>query len=651
MMPIDLGRCASASMAPMSNPFSFPRRVLLQVSYAFDRTMSAGPIALIGWLALASLIVIFIAAGFLAASHIAPPDSGPLSFIEAFWETTMRTIDPGNVGGDNGWSFRLVMLAVTLWGVFVVSALIGLLSAGVQERLDELRKGRSLVLERDHTVILNWSEAIFDVITELMVAHEDDGRFCMVILADKDKVEMEDAIAAKIKQSSKFRIVCRRGDPGNLADLAIANLEHAKAIIALSPDSDDPDSENLKTLLAIVHGPGRRAAPYQIAAEFRNAHNAEVARLVGGAEVQTILADDLISRIVVHTGRHVGLSGVYLELLNFEGSEIYVVPRPEIVGKSFLEAALMFEQGALIGLCQEGERIRLNPAADTRIEPDDLAVLVAEDRKRIAPRKASATADTGAILAPSREVRQAERALILGWNHRGASIVRQMTRYMAPGSTLVIAANSHRLEKLVATLTEAAAPIPVEAHIVDTRDRAALEALQPSSFNHVLVLAQTDTLAAQAADTATLVTLLHLRHIAERDKARFTVVSEIADVRNRELADVTQADDFVVSHRLVSSMLAQASENKYVSRIFDELLSSDGSEIYMRPVNSFVSIDRPLDFYTITEAALRRGETALGYCRRRGGTGPGQGAVVLNPRKSDKVEYREGDLIVVLAED
>ena len=80
----------------------------------------------------------------------------------------MRTLDSGTMGGDAGWGFRLVMLLVTLGGIFVVSALIGVLSTGLEGKLDELRKGRSRVLEKDHTIILNWSPSIFDIISELV---------------------------------------------------------------------------------------------------------------------------------------------------------------------------------------------------------------------------------------------------------------------------------------------------------------------------------------------------------------------------------------------------------------------------------------------------------------------------------------------------
>jgi ion channel POLLUX/CASTOR len=117
-----------------------------RLRYGFDKTMAAGPIALIGWLAVVSLLIIIIAGAFLAVTGITPEGGSPLSFLEAFWEALMRTLDSGTMGGDVGWAFRVVMLAVTLGGIFIVSALIGVLSAGVDSKLDELRKGRSRVL-------------------------------------------------------------------------------------------------------------------------------------------------------------------------------------------------------------------------------------------------------------------------------------------------------------------------------------------------------------------------------------------------------------------------------------------------------------------------------------------------------------------------
>jgi len=76
---------------------------------------------------------------------------------------------------------------------------------------------------------------------------------------------------------------------------------------------------------------------------------------------------------------------------------------------------------------------------------------------------------------------------------------------------------------------------------------------------------------------------------------------------------IQKADDFVVSNRLVSLMLAQASENQYLAAIFDDLLDEEGSGIYMRPVGDYVAIDQPVTFWTIAESARLRGEVAIGY--------------------------------------
>jgi ion channel POLLUX/CASTOR len=624
---------------------------LQRVRYEFDKSMAAGPIALIGWLGVATFVVIVIAGDVIAFGKISQTGNPPMGFIEAAWESLMRTMDSGAVGGDQGWPFRLVMLVVTVWGIFVVSALIGLLSAGVQSKLDDLRKGRSLVLERDHTIILNWSNSVFDVIAQLAVAHAKHRKLRIAVMANKDKVEMEDEIAAKVDLPANTQVICRSGDPSNLYDLAIANPEASKSIIVLSPDARDPDSQVMKTVLALVHNPKRRAAPYRIAAEFRTMRNAEVAQSVGGAELQMVLADDLISRIIVHSSRQAGLSAVYSELLDFEGSEIYTTQQGALVGKSFGQAMMSYDNSALIGFCDESGRVALNPPEETVFTKGMRAILIAEDFESIAVSESAPQIAEHLIQRPHKIARTPERTLVLGWNRRGKVIVSELSRFVAPGSILTVAADTPDFERDITglALTD---NLRVDRRTTDITHHAALEALDIPSYDHVIVLACSDSIPAEEADTQTLVCLLHLRHIAERAGNHIGVVSEMADVRNRELAEITRADDFVVSNKLVSLMLAQASENEFLSAIFKEILSEEGSEIYMRPAEDYVAMGHPVDFFTVVEAGRRRGETAFGYCRRRDGLTyeRNMGGVVLNPRKSTLETYQPGDFIVVLAQ-
>ena len=115
------------------------------------------------------------------------------------------------------------------------------------------------------------------------------------------------------------------------------------------------------------------------------------------------------------------------------------------------------------------------------------------------------------------------------------------------------------------------------------------------------------------------------------------------DVRNRELAEVAQIDDFVVSNKLVSLMLAQASENEHLEEIFKDLLDEEGSEICLRPAADYVRLGETLSFYEVTEAARQRGEVAIGHhvpaaasaddARRMGG-------IVINPPRRSRSPTR-----------
>ena len=139
-------------------------RVMLgkRLRYNFDNTMARGTGALILWLFAASLALIAVISAIVVVFGFTPADRADLGFVDAFWMGLMRTLDAGTMGGDEGgWAFLLSMFAVTLGGIFIVSSLIGVLTSGIEEKLAELRKGRSVVAERDHTVILGWSPQIF----------------------------------------------------------------------------------------------------------------------------------------------------------------------------------------------------------------------------------------------------------------------------------------------------------------------------------------------------------------------------------------------------------------------------------------------------------------------------------------------------------
>jgi voltage-gated potassium channel Kch len=622
--------------------------------YQFDNLMSRGTPALIGMLFVLSLIVVFIAGAVISiAGFMQEGENSRLSFGEAAWESLMRTLDSGTMGGDTGTGFRIVMLFVTLGGIFVVSALIGVLNNAIEGQMERLRKGRSMVLESNHTLILGWSAQVFTILNELMTANENQNNARIVILADKDKVEMEDEIRERIEVKGKTRIICRSGSPIDPNDLEIASPHRAKVIIVLPPENNDPDTDVIKTVLALTNNANRHAEPYHIVTQIRDAKNMNVIKMVSAKDnVQAVLTGDLIARIVAQTSRQSGLSVVYTELMNFGGDEIYFKQEPALAGKTFGEALLAYEESCVMGLRKADGKILLNPAMDTRIESSDQVFALAADDDTIRLSGLNPVPIDETLIRSSRKPlsSQPEKCLILGWNRSGTTIVHELDNYVAKGSQVTVVADVYNIEKQIRAQGGKLQNQKLVVQEGETTDRDLLNELHVEVYDHVIVLAYS-TLQPQEADAKTLVTLLHLRDMAERDETPFSIVSEMLDLRNRELAEATQVDDFIVSEHLVSLMMSQLSENAELFDVFIDIFDPEGAEIYLKPVADYVATGEPVNFYTVIEAARRRGETTLGYRITSEASDAGKAyGVHTNPKKSEKVTFSPEDKVIVIAE-
>ncbi|HEU0296214.1 MAG TPA: NAD-binding protein [Anaerolineales bacterium] len=625
-----------------------------KLQYRFDNLMSRGTPAMVGMLFLLSLVIVAVAGAIISIAGFAPENAERLPFAEATWESLMRTLDSGTMGGDTGTGFRLVMLFVTLGGIFIVSALIGVLSNGLQAQMDRLRKGRSQVLENNHTLILGWSAQIFTVLNELMIANENQNNARIVVLATEDKVDMEDEIKERVEVRARTRIICRNGSPIDPNDIEIVSPHSAKSIIVLPPENNDPDTDVIKTVLAITNNPKRHAEKYHIVTQIRDMKNLNVLKMVGANDdVQAILTGDLVARVVAQTSRQSGLSVVYTELMNFGGDEIYFKQEPELVGKTFGESLLLYEDSCVMGLRKADGRILLNPPMDAKIEVDDQIFALSADDDTLRLSSPNLIQINEALIRSSREPfhPKPEKCLILGWNRSGTTIVHELDNYVPAGSKVTVVADVYGIEKQINAHGGKLKNQQLKVMEEETTDRDLLDSLKIDEYDHVIVLAYS-TLDQQEADAKTLVTLLHLRDIAQRDETPFSIVSEMLDLRNRELAEATQVDDFIVSEHLISLMMSQLSENAELFDVFTDIFDPEGAEIYLKPASDYVALGEPVNFYTVVEAARRRGETSIGYRLASEAKDASKAyGVHTNPKKSAQVTFGAADKVIVIAEE
>ncbi|WP_342769371.1 CASTOR/POLLUX-related putative ion channel [Sphaerisporangium album] len=613
-----------------------------RLRYWFDGTMDRGTPALIGWLALASVALILV----VTALVIALTDKdGNLGWGEVTWMSLMRAIDPGTVAGDTGRPMFLgLMLVATIGGIFIVSSLIGVLTTGLENRIAQLRKGRSRLIESGHTVILGWSEQIFTVIEELVKANHGQRRSCVVVLADRDKVDMDDEIRTRLGETGGTRIICRSGSPLKRAALELVSPDTAKAILVLPPPGQDADIDVIKALLLLNNRTWRGARPHVVTA-VQNSENLAAARLAGGESALVVDADDIAVRLVVQSHRQAGLSTVCTDLLDFAGNEFYIRPEPALVGSTYGEALHAYARGVPIGLRRSDGTVVVNPPMDTAIGARDSLIVLAEDDLLIRLADSPPRVDESAIVSAPDQRPMPDRTLLIGWNTRATKIIDLLERLVEPGSIVDIAA-PRRPGEVLATARH---NLAVGYKHCEPTSRKSLESLDLGGYKHIIVLAD-DGAGAGQADDRTLVTLLHLRDIEVKLGDPYSIVTEINDDDNREVFQVTKADDFIVSTKLISLLLTQLAENRHLQGVFGQLFDPVGSEIYLRPASDYVIPGARGDFATVVEAARRRGETAIGYRTKHDSDHAPSYGVVLNPPRTEPLSLGADDNVIVLAE-
>jgi voltage-gated potassium channel Kch len=617
-----------------------------RLRYWFDGTMARGTSALVAWLAVVTLVLIVLFTVFLTVTGLDPgAPNAKGGFFGQLLATFFHALDPGTVAGDSGtWRFIITMLVLTVAGLFIVSALIGVIATGIDDKLAQLRRGRSLVIEKDHTVILGWSDSVFAIVRELSIANESRRKPAVVILADRDKVEMEDAIREKVADLRGTRVVCRTGSVLDVGDLALTNHGVARSIIVLSPGGDEPDSEVIKTLLALTH----EGAGPQVVAEIQDPQNLEAARLVGGERTVIVDKRETIARLIVQTSRQSGAAAVYTELFDFDGDEIYFHSDPSLREETYAGAVAAYETVSVIGLVSPAGGVQLNPPMDQVVGDSELVVVATDDSVLGSTPRTTAAVDVTRLNTAEVGDEAPSKVLMLGWNERAATVVRELDNYAQPGSTLLV------LAELGFPDVPELVNLTVTVERGRTSDRATLDRLGIADHDQVIVLCYSDELTVQRADARTLVTLLHLREIVgDRSKGeRPSIVSEMLDDRNRALAQVAQVDDVIVSDEILSLILSQLSENDRLEAVFEDLLDADGAEIYLRPAQDYVLPGQPVTYATIVAAAARRGETAFGYRVSAQSHDPDAGyGVYVNPPKSRTFGIETADRVVVLAED
>lgn len=230
----------------------------------------------------------------------------------------------------------------------------------------------------------------------------------------------------------------------------------------------------------------------------------------------------------------------------------------------------------------------------------------------------------------------------------GRRVLSSLTPFLAPGSTVTLAVRERFVQPSELSSLDNL-PHPVEIHHLSDDMTALTRLAQSRDFDEVIVLGYRHGVSTADADAQTMLTLVHLAdHLrdARADRGSTRLIGEVLDSRRAELARLSGADDLVVSDRLTGCMLAQLAENPGLAPVFEDLFDAEGATVTLRPITRYATVGETVSFGDLVNAAVQRGDSAIGY--RRAGDGEGGAEIRMNPAKSEKMRIMAGDTLVVI---
>jgi hypothetical protein len=275
---------------------------------------------------------------------LAPHDS---SFWVRLWWAFRQIQDPGNMlANPEHWLVLVVSVALTVFGLFLVSFLIGLGTDVVRE-LMELTRLRSAGL-RQHTVVVNITPSTRQLLFELI-------RHYRKLLAEGSRLLSFSGLKELTRNAARrrnFLIVGRAHDaPDFLREPEFARivyrqispddddesfLERAdiatsrRVLIFADSEAEDPDDETIRQLLTVVERlpesrDGRRR---KLIAEVFDESNILAARKAvetahGRVQAYVVPTERLLALFLACVTRRTNITALLVELLTSLGHELY----------------------------------------------------------------------------------------------------------------------------------------------------------------------------------------------------------------------------------------------------------------------------------------------------------------------------------------
>ena len=604
-----------------------------QLKYWFDNAIMKSRNFLL-FLLTSSILVGFL----MALAHILYSGKRDDLFNE-WWNSTSIILGVGN--GAN-WYERIRSFVFWSFSIAVSGTIIGFITTKISSFVENLKEGSSVVLEHNHTIIIGWNNNVTPIIHELNEAFEDRKRkHPIIIFSNKPNLEMQDRLKINKKKYTNVKVITRNGNAANPDELKVTNIEEANSIIILNNEKNN-DNQVITKILSICSLLKNKNIP--IAVSFNERDSFE--KLVGLKDynIKGVISNEIISHMITQSCRHNGIVETLLEIMSFEGNEVYFKFNNELIGRTYLEALLSYDKSCLIGIKRQDGTVEIAPHPKLILQDTDQLILISENSSAIEFEKNHDF--TSEILSTKKikHIPESKKILCIGWSEIGKTVITSLSDYLGTESEITIATKEGFTISQPENKINGSTKI-TEKFISFKTEKELFEKIIEQHYDFIILLACNDYLKVEDADTTSIITLLNIENYHQlKNKKAPRIIVQLIDSKKITLTQITSAKELIVSDRLIALSLVQYALNPEVESVFGALFNVKHNNINVFPIEKYVKLNEPcLISELVTNAAIYE-ESFLGIMSKHNF----KKELTVNPSKSIKIIPNKDDFIVVV---
>jgi len=557
--------------------------LLNRIRFYVNTMLGSGSNGLLVWLAVVSFTFVLFVTCLTWVGGISDHES----FGDLLWDLTMRAITPWEIEASMGsLIYLLVLLVVTLFGIFVLSILISFLSAIIDARIREVSQGLQPFPFDGHILILGWSSRIPAIIEELVLANESETSARVVIASNLEFDELESNVKRLIGSTSGTKLFIRSRKIDSRETFENLNVAGARRVIVLGDEAGGRvQLERLKTTIALYnYFDNLKTQAPGILVEADDDEEARCVTLGSKNRAIPVVVSDLPARLIVETVFQSNLPAVYEELLSFEGNEIYITDQATVfglAGVTFWDALQRFSSCVPIGIVRATDNaVMINPSPDSVLGAGDRLVIVAEDDSLI-----RVDEQPSEVHPIDTEVGSAEtdgRKLAVGLIGVSMSTGPIITRLLDTDLCSVSVLCDTQAEQYAGVADLVARD---DVAFVEGKTTGADQFVMDGQLKaDVLIVSNYSLSDPENSDLDIIQTILKLNELPD-EAASHHIIAELNSADSRDMmADLFDLD-FVVSDKIGSKIFAQFVENPHLIEVIDSLVCSGNHRVTIKPLS------------------------------------------------------------------